>query len=94
MACFFLASPSVAADASARAAASFLASGAQHVLASLWPVYSEATTKLMVSIGKNKTKDNSWLNAKKNGIKEFVKGNPEYANPIFWAPFVMYTSVR
>jgi len=75
-------------------AASFLASGAQHVLASLWPVYSEATTKLMVSIGKNKTKDNSWLNAKKNGIKEFVKGNPEYANPVFWAPFVMYTSVR
>ena len=76
----------------------FFYAGARSLLLSNWPVYSDSTRLLMVSLFKNEATSSSRAEALRAASLEimdrgsFSKGGKlkfSYAHPLFWAPFTL-----
>ncbi|HEU4509062.1 MAG TPA: CHAT domain-containing protein [Pyrinomonadaceae bacterium] len=69
-------------------ARAFLSAKVPLVVASLWPVDSKATEKLMVSFHRNRTQGSSTAEALANAQREMLR-DPEnrYRSPFYWAAF-------
>ncbi|HEY1613978.1 MAG TPA: CHAT domain-containing protein [Rhizomicrobium sp.] len=69
-------------------------SGVPTVIASLWPVSSQASQHIMTDFfGQlERGKDRTVAGAFTNGVREFLAtvASPEYSHPRFWAPFAVY----
>lgn len=75
----------------------FLVAGVPLVVASLWPVDSEATEKLMVSFHQHRTRDQlTTATALRRAQQEMIAGaDTRYREPYYWAAFTAiggYTS--
>jgi CHAT domain-containing protein len=72
----------------------FSVAGVPTVVASLWPVESGTTQRIMTSFYNNLKQDNSASadTALANAIKQTILNAPStaYAHPRFWAPFLIY----
>src|SRR5262249_37789393 len=68
----------------------FIAKGVPLVVASLWPVDSDATAKLMIAFHKNrKTRGRTTAEALALAQRELIaEADSRYRHPYYWAPFV------
>lgn len=68
----------------------FIAAGVPLVVASLWPVDSDATTELMISFHRHrKCSSLTTAQALRAAQLEMIKSpDPRYRRPYYWAPFV------
>lgn len=67
----------------------FLASGAQGIIASLWPVSDESTARLMAEFYKRMLKDKHPASRAINEARLVLMADSRYAHPFHWSPFVM-----
>lgn len=71
----------------------FFHAGTRSLLASHWPVASEATvpltTRMLAEYEKNPGAGRAEAHRKATLALMATPGHPEYAHPIFWAPFVL-----
>jgi CHAT domain-containing protein/cytochrome c-type biogenesis protein CcmH/NrfG len=72
-------------------ARSFLVAGVPVVVASLWPVDSDATAELMIRFHRfRRVKHSSTTQALQKAQQEMIShDNPRYRNPFYWAGFVV-----
>jgi CHAT domain-containing protein len=74
-------------------AKAFFYAGARSLLVSHWPVQSEATVKLVISAVEELAKNPSIGRAEALRRAEITmldpKNPPEYAHPVYWAPFIL-----
>ena len=71
------------------AARPFIVAGVPTVVASLWPVDSDASTQLMIEFHKNRHQSMPVVKALKQSQLELINGqNPLYRHPYYWAPFL------
>jgi len=69
----------------------FLASGSEQVLATHWAIDSVSTKDLISLILEQKSNNNqSWAEAKKEGIKKFFNKFPQYQSPYYWGAFELF----
>ncbi len=66
----------------------FLTAGAHSVVASLWNVEDQSTTRLMVGFYKHLSKGEDEATALKNAKLDFMRDNPGAA-PFYWAGFII-----
>lgn len=67
----------------------FIAKGVPLVVASLWPVDSDATSELMISFHKNRKSGVSTADALARAQRALLSGpDTRYRHPYYWAPFV------
>ena len=69
----------------------FIAQGASHVVSSLWPVSDRASAEFMTRFYESLVANGSVARALRDAQLE-LRSRPEYANPWFWAPYIL-TSV-
>jgi CHAT domain-containing protein len=69
----------------------FISQGASHVLSSLWPVSDRASAEFMAAFYASLVARGSVARALREAQLE-LRSRPEYANPWFWAPYIL-TSV-
>jgi CHAT domain-containing protein len=69
----------------------FIASGVPLVVASLWPVDSEATAELMIKFHQyRKQKGFTTIDALRQAQRDMLDSpEPRYRRPYYWAPFVV-----
>jgi len=67
----------------------FLA-GAENTLMSLWTVVDETTAEFMKSVFKKLLTGKTEVQAVSEAKREFIANKDGLANPLFWAPFVLY----
>lgn len=69
----------------------FIASGVPTVVASLWPVESDATAELMISFHEHRKRgNNATVEALRRAQLGMVAGDVQrYRHPYYWAPFVV-----
>ena len=71
------------------AARPFFVAGVPTVVASLWPVDSDASAKLMVNFHRHRRDPLPVIQALKKAQVEMIRGADErYRHPYYWAPFV------
>jgi len=71
------------------AARPFIVAGVPTVVASLWPVDSDASTQLMIEFHKHRHQSMPVVKALKQSQLELINGqNPLYRHPYYWAPFL------
>lgn len=71
------------------AARPFLVAGVPTVVATLWPVDSDASAQLMINFHKNRRHSMPVIQALKQSEFELIHGqNPLYRHPYYWAAFV------
>jgi CHAT domain-containing protein len=67
----------------------FIAKGVPLVVASLWPVDSDATAKLMIAFHKNRIHGLSTAEALAFAQRALIaESDQRYRHPYYWAPFV------
>ncbi len=67
----------------------FIAKGVPLVVASLWPVDSDATAQLMINFHKSRKSGLSTADALAFAQQAMLRGSDSrYRHPYFWAPFV------
>lgn len=67
----------------------FIAKGVPLVVASLWPVDSDATSELMISFHKNRKSGVSTADALARAQRAMLNdSDTRYRHPYYWAPFV------
>lgn len=72
---------------------SFLVAGARSIIASMWSVSDDATSKFMINMYKEvKEQGVDFKQAMQNTRIKFIRGDfgTEYKKPFYWAPFVYY----
>jgi len=67
----------------------FLYAGAKVVLVSLWPVSNTTTADLMFAFYDRMLRGDGRADALREVKRELIRRNPEYANPFYWAPFIL-----
>lgn len=70
------------------AARPFFIAGVPTVVASLWPVDSDASAELMVRFHQHRRDGLRVTQALQQAQLELIRGDPHYRHPYFWAPFV------
>jgi len=66
----------------------FFVAGVPTVVASLWPVDSDASAKLMVKFHKYRRAGLRLTQALQRAQLELIRGDASYRHPYYWAPFV------
>ena len=70
---------------------SFLAGGAEQVLATHWAIDNVSTKELISIILQEKSNSSQpWAHAKKEGIKKFFNKFPQYQSPYYWGAFELF----
>jgi CHAT domain-containing protein/Tfp pilus assembly protein PilF len=67
----------------------FIASGANGVVASLWPVSDKSTSKLMEHFYERMLDENQPASAALREARLALMKDPAYAHPFYWSPFVV-----
>ena len=77
----------------------FFHAGARALLVSNWPVHTNATKELMVSLFRRNASGGSKARALRHAMRELISSGSfkdekrkmlfSYAHPIFWAPFTL-----
>jgi CHAT domain-containing protein len=72
----------------------FLASGSRRVVASLWPAEDDATAEIMSGLFRAIAREGGGGGTPDYGqaltqAKRAVRARPAWADPFFWAPFVL-----
>ena len=65
----------------------FAYAGASNIMVTLWSVYDESTSKLMIDFYRN-LGDDDFSAALRNAQLKFID-HPTYSNPYHWAPFIL-----
>lgn len=68
---------------------SFKMAGVKHIISTLWNVSDQATTILMQDFYKQLTTEQNVHKAFHDAINKFKSSNDTYANPYYWAGFVL-----
>lgn len=67
----------------------FLYAGAANLLVSLWQINDVSTANLMVEFYRNMLDGRGKTAALREAKQTLMSSNPQYANPYYWAPFVL-----
>lgn len=70
------------------AARPFFVAGVPTVVASLWPVDSDASAELMVRFHEHRRDGLRVTQALQQAQLELIRGDPRYRHPYYWAPFI------
>jgi CHAT domain-containing protein len=69
----------------------FLHAGARNVIAGLWDVNDQSTSRLMDALYRELASGKSPADALHAAKLELVKSNGNLRKPYYWAPFQLYT---
>ncbi len=72
----------------------FLAAQVPTVMASLWPVDSQATSELMIAFHEERTSANKQTDDALRAAQRRIKAESNYQHPYYWAPFITIGSGR
>lgn len=64
--------------------------GNKNTVQTLWPIYDDHTAEFSKEFFSRLQKGESNISALNNVKRDFVKRGASYADPVYWAPFVLY----
>jgi CHAT domain-containing protein len=70
----------------------FLKAGAANVIAGLWDVNDQSTTKMMTGLYRRIASGMPAADALRESKLALIREGGAYAKPFYWAPFQLYTS--
>jgi CHAT domain-containing protein len=70
-------------------ARAFISAGVPLVVASLWPVESTATEKLMVSFHRHRRQEHNTVEALRSAQRDMLHGSTDLSRPYYWAAFTV-----